>query len=268
MIPRPGILHYRLVIRTAAIPVALLVGSRVLAQSPISPPHARISGRVTDKTSGAAVAQAQLLLVTEGRWVETDSAGRYTLPGLPPGDAHLVVRAFRFPKTEVLVRVAAGDDLVVAIVLDSTAAGGAPQRLEAIAVTAAAPVSNYRLVDFERRRRTGLGQYLTEEEIRSSGAANLQDATRGMRGLTLHCGGTEEGGCRIQVIRARMNCQPEYIVDGQVDNMFGPSTPIRDIIALEVYTGATDVPGEFAGRNAGCGAVVIWTRSGPSRRRR
>jgi hypothetical protein len=64
-----------------------------------------------------------------------------------------------------------------------------------------------------------------------------------------------------------MHCRPDYVVDERVDNYFGPTVPIRDIEALEVYTGASDVAGEFAGRNAGCGVIVIWTKSGPSRRK-
>ena len=68
--------------------------------------------------------------------------------------------------------------------------------------------------------------------------------------------------------RAPMRCMPEFIVDDQVMNDFGPVTPIRDIIALELYTGPAEVPGEYAGRNAGCGVVVIWTRSGPTRIRK
>ena len=67
--------------------------------------------------------------------------------------------------------------------------------------------------------------------------------------------------------RAPMRCHPEYIIDERVDNTFGPDTPIRDIEGIEVYTGPSDVPGEFAGRNAGCGVIVVWTRSGPSRSR-
>jgi hypothetical protein len=133
-------------------------------------------------------------------------------------------------------------------------------------LTAEASTVSYRLQDFERRRRTGRGQYLTDVEIRKSTASNVQDLTRGMRGVTLHCGGTTEGGCRIQMVRAPMNCPPDYVIDGQIDNTFGPGTPIRDIVALEVYTGPADVPGEFAGRTAGCGVVVLWTRSGPTRR--
>jgi hypothetical protein len=82
-----------------------------------------------------------------------------------------------------------------------------------------------------------------------------------MRGVSALCG--SGAGCKIQMARARRNCEPEYVVDGRAENMFGAVTPIRDIVALEVYTGPSDVPGEFAGATAGCGVIVIWTRTGP-----
>ena len=83
--------------------------------------------------------------------------------------------------------------------------------------------------------------------------------------MNVECSGGAQG-CQIRMVRAPMRCLPEYIVDDNVDNTFGPTVPVRDIEGLEVYTGAADVPGEYAGRNAGCGVIVIWTRSGPPRR--
>jgi Carboxypeptidase regulatory-like domain len=224
---------------------------------------ASLTGRVVDKTSLASVSGATVTVVGVGRQTATDSAGRFVFGDLQPGALVLVIQARSFPSTRVKLDVTDNTDRTFE--LDSTAAGMGLGTLAPVAVTAEAPVS-YRLQDFERRRRTGRGQYLTEIEIRKSTASNVQDLTRGMHGVTLHCGGTTEGGCRIQMVRAPMNCPPDYVIDGQLDNSFGPSTPIRDIVALEVYTGAADVPGEFAGRTAGCGVVVVWTRSGPTRR--
>ena len=123
-----------------------------------------------------------------------------------------------------------------------------------------------RFANFERRRKTGAGQYVVREDIERGGYSTLQDVARGMRGVTVECGGGR--GCYIRMVRAPMRCLPEYVIDDNVDNIFGPTMPVRDIEAMEVYTGPADVPGEYAGRNAGCGVIVIWTRSGPIRRKK
>lgn len=130
----------------------------------------------------------------------------------------------------------------------------------------AAPSMGPRFANFERRRKTGAGQYVVREDIERGGYSTLQDVARGMRGVTVECGGGR--GCYIRMVRAPMRCLPEYVIDDNVDNIFGPTMPVRDIEAMEVYTGPADVPGEYAGRNAGCGVIVIWTKSGPIRRKK
>lgn len=247
---------------------ALLALSTALPRVEAQVKPARMRGRVLDKASATALPRAEIVLLNDGRHLAADSIGRYAFDSLPSGALRFVVRAPAHVAVQLDVEFQAGDDLQRTIELDSASTGETPHTLPAVAVSATAPEAiSYRLVDFERRRRTGRGQYLSDEQIRASGAANVSDATRGMRGVTLHCGGSAVRGCRIQMARAPMNCEPEYIVDGRADNMFGPTTPIRDIVALEIYTGPSDVPGEFAGTNAGCGVVVMWTRTGPPRRR-
>jgi hypothetical protein len=146
--------------------------------------------------------------------------------------------------------------------LDSAAAAAA-QPIAGVTVNAPVPMER-RYADFERRMKTGRGQYLTREQIEKAGFNRLTDAMRQVRGAIVECGGG--AGCFIRMARAPRGCLPEYIVDGVENNSFGLNTPILDIEGIEVYTGAADVPGEFAGRNAGCGVIVIWTRVAPKRR--
>ena len=225
-------------------------------------PGAILAGRVVQKgDTSHALPGAQIILGSDARQAVTDSSGRYLLGGIPGGVHHVVVRALGFRPVEFSVTLHDGLQSLEDIQLDL-----APGVQELAPVTIAAPASkvSYRLVDFERRRQTGRGHYLDDIQIRQSGASRLSDLMRGMRGVTEHCAGS---GCTIQMVRARPGCDPDYIVDGRMDNMFGSSTPIRDIVGLEVYTGPSDVPGEFAGKSAGCGVVVIWTRAGPDNRR-
>lgn len=223
----------------------------------------RVLGAVIDATSRTAVADAEIVLVSDRRTVVSDSLGRFAFANLPSGIVRFVVRAPGFPLTRVAVALTIGETLLRQIELDSTVKGrSAAQALPAVALVAPAPPAP-RYVDFERRRQNGRGQYLGEEDLQKGVYSSLQDAMRGLRGVNVECGGG--GGCSIRMVRAPMRCSPEYIVDERVDNMFGQTTPIRDIKGIEVYTGPSDVPGEFAGRNAGCGVIVIWTRAGPSR---
>jgi Carboxypeptidase regulatory-like domain len=226
-----------------------------------------LSGRVTDRSTGKPIAKADVIVLSTTRATTTDSAGRYLLTGMLPGMYRMVVRATNYPALQLSVAITEGKQTDRPVALDSTAMGrlAAAQSLPPVGVTAAANNVPFRLVDFERRRHTGRGQYLTEDQIIQLNAYNLPDAVKGMRGVTYECGGG--GGCYIRMTRAPMRCLPEYIVDDHVQNDFGPYTPIRDIVGVEVYTGAAEVPGEYAGRNAGCGVVVIWTRSGPDKRK-
>ena len=224
---------------------------------------AQVVGTVVDLTSGAVIANADVINLGVGRKVVSDSLGRYLFTDLPAGIVRFLVRARGFPTTAVTVALAPGESMSRVIELDSTVAGRASvQSLPAATVVAPTPTPP-RYADFERRRLTGRGQYLVRADIERGGFSSLQDATRVLRGVNLDCGGGNF--CSIRMARAPMRCSPEYIVDERVDNQFGPSTAIRDIEAVEVYTGPSDVPGEFAGRNAGCGVIVIWTRSGPPR---
>lgn len=226
---------------------------------------ASVSGTVVDVTSGAAIAEAEILHLVDRRRVVSDSAGNYDFPNLPVGIVRLLVRGKGFPATLVAIALARDEKMSRVIELDSTTAGRkAAQALPVVAVEALNP-PRPRYVDFERRRVIGRGQYVVREEIERAAFGSVQDAMRGLRGVVLDCGGGIT--CSIRMARAPMQCRPDYIVDERLDNTFGPSTAIRDIEGIEVYTGPSDVPGEFAGRTAGCGVIVIWTRVGPSRRK-
>jgi hypothetical protein len=252
---------------------------------------AELRGRVLDAVTGRGIAGATITVTTTGTGVRTDSAGAYRVAGLPVGIHRFLVSAPGFARGAVSLAFAANErmerdlELEPRALADSVAAAaraagsaGTPavtgalagggrdsaQTLPEVGVTAAAPMGR-RFVDFERRRVMGRGQYRTREELEAAHVYTLQDAMRSMRGIRFNCAG---GTCRAQMVRAPLGCAPEYIVDERVDNAFGPVIPIRDIMGLEVYTGAADVPGEFAGRNSGCGVIVIWTTAGREPRRK
>ncbi len=227
----------------------------------------RLVGMVVDKASGRPVGNAEIMNTADFRSAVSDSAGAYRFDGLPFGIVKFVVRAKGYPITNLAVALAQGESMVRRIELDSAppTPGSGTQTLKTVSVEVA-PSLGRRYADFERRKATGQGHYITVDEIEKGNYMSLQETLRGVRGVSIDCGGGL--GCSIRMSRAPMRCLPEYVVDEHVDNFFGPNVPVRDIQAIEVYTGPSDVPGEFAGRNAGCGVIVIWTKSGPPRRKK
>jgi hypothetical protein len=253
-----------------SIPLLPLLLAALLA--PPSPAGAqkgdgRLVGLIVDRTSGLPVGNAELLHMGDSRSASSDSTGAYRFDGLPSGILKFVVRAKGYPATSLMVALARGESMVRRIELDSSQSGraSAAQSLNKVTIEAAAGLGP-RYADFERRKATGQGHYITSDEIEKGNFTTLQEAVRGVRGVAVDCGGG--AGCFIRMVRAPMQCPPEYVVDDRVDNYFGPTVAVRDIQGIEVYTGPSDVPGEYAGRNAGCGVIVIWTKSGPPRRKK
>jgi Carboxypeptidase regulatory-like domain/TonB-dependent Receptor Plug Domain len=239
----------------------------------------RVFGAVFDRTTGRPLAGVTVVNLLDGKALTTDTTGAFRFERLPVGIIRFLIRAPGFPQQGLVLALAESERMERKVELDSTAAAriadeAPPQRPTGAQGQMLAPVLvseeaslGVRFSAFERRRKTGAGQYLVRADVEKMGANNLQDAVRNLRGVNLDCS-TGGSGCQIRMARAPMRCSPEYIVDEVVDNAFGPTVSVRDIEGIEVYTGPADVPGEYAGRNAGCGVVVIWTRSGPGRKRR
>jgi TonB-dependent Receptor Plug Domain len=230
-----------------------------------APPRpARFYGVVLDATTQAPIAGARLSSPSVTGVTVTDSLGRFDVREVPPGIVRFFVVASSFPRANLTLAFAAGEEMERVLELDSSevafAAETRPRALAQVTVEAE-PLAPLWIRDFERRRNTGRGQYVTREEIEARNYNRLSDVMQVMRGVTLDCGGGGSG-CQVRMVRAPMQCYPEYWVDGQLNNAWGPVIPVRDIEAVEVYTGPSDTPGEFAGRNAGCGTIVIWTRGG------
>jgi Carboxypeptidase regulatory-like domain/TonB-dependent Receptor Plug Domain len=254
--------------------IALLLGSAAAqaqrapersGRTPATAPRpARFFGTVLDASTQKPIAGARLSSPSVTGVTTTDSAGRFSVPNVPPGLVRFFVVADHFPRANLMLAFAAGEEMERVLELDSsTAAIEAETRPRPIPqmTVEATPLAPLWIRDFERRRATGRGQYVTRDEIEARNYNRLSDVVQVMRGVTLDCGGGGSG-CQVRMVRAPMQCYPEYWVDGQLNNAWGPVIPVRDIEAIEVYTGPTDTPGEFAGRNSGCGTIVIWTRGG------
>ena len=132
------------------------------------------------------------------------------------------------------------------------------------------------LEGFRRRLKTGLGVYITREQVEARKPAMVTDLLREIPGITVTGGGVGAEAV-VRMARAGMgNCATQIFVDGFLINrrmmtsMGAPPTDFRidDVVSpgsiegVEVYRGLSTVPAEFLNPDAQCGVIAIWTRRG------
>jgi hypothetical protein len=240
--------------------VGVLLGSILaLAASPRpGAAQAMLLGRVLDSEVGQGIAQAIVQIKRGPPDITTDTLGRFVVGGLPAGEAKLTIKALGYSTGEFTVQIPDTGVVDRSFPLDFTGA-----KLPPIAVEARAELLAPRYQQFEQRRRTGMGIYLRWDYLAEKGYGSVGDAVRVLPGVRLKCR-QQVFECFVYMSRTPQ-CQPVWYVDGQQVQSFHENTAIRDIYGIEVYRGAGEVPGEYAGSNAACGVIVIWTKSRPFR---
>jgi hypothetical protein len=115
------------------------------------------------------------------------------------------------------------------------------------------------LVDFERRRRSGFGRFLTSSDIDKLAATHLTDVLRTVPGVQIDYSSSRP---RVMMRGGGMTstCTPILYVDG-VRDISGDFDIFRtdELAGVEVYNRDTARPAEFSDMS-GCGAIAIWTR--------
>jgi hypothetical protein len=134
-------------------------------------------------------------------------------------------------------------------------------QLASVHVQAKAPPSELDRIGFPRRKRIGMGRYVTEDEIEKEQPVYTSDILRRISGL--HILGSGHG---LTVNTSRGDGCVQYLIDrnsvradqgASVDELVDPA----DIAAIEFYQ-PSEIPAELnMGSNSGCALLVIWTRS-------
>lgn len=220
--------------------------------------QATIRGRVIDSELGDPLAGAVVSIRGVSSAFITDSLGRFEAMGLQPGQASINVEMIGFTPGLFKVQLAASDKLDRDFALDFSG-----HRLANVVVQARAERLMPRYADFEKRRQRGLGAYFRWDELKDGSYTSVGDALRTVRGVRIRCN-QQTFECFAAMVRSPQ-CPPTWWIDGVEVNSFHENTPIRDVYGIEIYRGAGEIPGEFSGSNAGCGVIVMWTKSRPFR---
>ncbi len=220
--------------------------------------QATLHGRVVDSETGRGVDKASARIRGDTAHVTSDSTGRFEARGLRGGDVELTLEALGYARETYQVRLPDSGVVERDFALDFTG-----YRLPEVVIKGRVEELAPRYLPFEQRRARGIGAFIRWDELNKKGANSIGDALRTVRGVRIQC---DQASYECYAVMARsFNCRPTWWVDGVEVRSFTESTSSRDVYGIEIYRGPGEVPGEFAGSDAACGVIVVWTKSRPYR---
>jgi hypothetical protein len=215
----------------------------------------------TSQESGSPVPGARVSVVGTGIAGTTDARGTLRMVGVPAGVQTVEVRRLGYATRLKLVSLEPGRSSAVVFALEVEAIPVAAIRVEAEARDWGAEYLE--AAGFDRRRKNGVGSFITRAELDRRKPTYLSDALRVVPGIRFQPNGIR-GDAYVTMARnaGGPGCPIQYFVDG---TLIGPGFNIdeieaRDVEGLEIYRGASQVPPEFNRRNAACGVIAVWTR--------
>jgi hypothetical protein len=215
---------------------------------------AGLSGQVRS-LAGEPVADAEVRVRDARATAVTDSAGRYTLTGLPAGTQLLLVRHLGYLIVEQPVELRSEKTVTRDVLLRRNVV------LDSIRVVASRP----EYPEFERNRRShAFGQFLTAEQIGQMHANETADLFLNILGFTSLGHGSQSRVISNAALARHPNCQTANVVINGIEEQSINDVAPSQIAGLEAYADETYVPARFVGR-AECGVIVIWLRRTPPR---
>ncbi len=210
-------------------------------------------GRVVRGTDGRPIAGAQVGL-ENGTPVRTDERGEWVMSEAPAGSRLLEVRAVGFYPLRQAINVVNGAAPV------RLAMSTYEDVLDTLKVIASYDRYN-RLEEFRTRSRSGLGRFITAEDIVRRQPVVTSDLFRNLvPGVYLD---SQADSVRMRDAFGE-RCVPTFYLNGmQLNGLDGMAldaaiTPDR-IIGVEVYQ-QSQAPPQFVPALSGCGSIVIWTK--------
>jgi hypothetical protein len=229
-----------------------------------------LHGRVLDTATRQPLVAVELKLMQGERVVAnttSDSLGRFTLRTGSEGSFHIAASRIGYADAKTQpVALTANQMLAVELLMSVTAVPVTPLIVEA-------PRNPYLVANgFYERMRTSNGFYMTEAEIDKRSNGNIVSLLRSARGVKV-----QRVNSREELYITSPSCLPQIVVDGVTVRWGGAigsptrgsavaAQPLEDLVkvahieAIEVYRAFNGLPPQYAGPNAHCGTILIWTR--------
>ena len=218
----------------------------------------------------APLADARVAVAGTPLRLTTDASGFFRLRGVPAGRSTLLVSMPGYTPASMIVEIAPGEAMHLRVQLHREAT--VLQAVEVVADTLVTPG----MQGFRDRLERGNGRFFTRDDIVRMQPRLFTDILRRVAGVQVQSGIDRYGsGAAVQIGRnsgglGSRVCPVEFFVNGSPfplarDGGINHFIPPEEVVGVEVYAGAAQVPPQFSSAmyNTRCGVVVIWTRSGP-----
>ncbi len=247
--------------------LALLLAAGLGAASPgraQRPAGAVLTGRVIVDSTRQPIPGAKVEIPSLGASTTTDSLGRFRLTGIPAGRRGIRVDRLGYAPLRTALEFSSADTVEIEVDLSPSS-----ERLDAVEVVASRRGRTYAVAEFERRRATGTGEYLTADDIDRLSRGRLSNALLTLRGISMitgNGGGVYLVGSRASG-RSQGTCFTAVMLDGSwVYDGDRWQTPFNinsllpnEVVAVEYYRGLSNTPVELQGTRNSCGVVALWT---------
>lgn len=245
--------------------IALGIAARTaVAQEQTTPAYRHRVLGVYDLATGLPLEGAAVTDIKSGTSALTTKTGTVSLVFLPDGGGLVRVRKVGYAPTTRFVSITPDDTVPVTLLLTPSTVA-----LPAMVTRDSMHYISPGLRDFEERRRTGPGYFITEAELRKADNRNMQDVLRSVPGLQISCVKTFPNACYAVSSRSQSKyailgggaCTYSIYIDGintlETDvNKFN----VRDFAGVESYTGAAKVPQRYNTTGNACGVLLFWSR--------
>lgn len=223
-------------------------------------------GTILDSLNRRPVERADVYLPGEGEpRTGTDRDGRFRLKSVPADEVIVLFRRIGYAPRALRLNLANREGRTLD--LGAIALNGIVVHLDSITIETRLVTQNPRLIDFYRRKKNGMGQYLTRQDIFQRNPMVATDLIRSFPGLTVGC--QVLGPCvpaTYRKVRAgEVTCPMRVLLDGVPTAVELDMIPPAWIAGMEVYKSSAMTPlelgnvGSIGVGNAGCGTLVVWT---------
>ena len=221
----------------------------------------RLRGIVLSAEDGTPLPSADITLVGLEVSVRSGADGRFDFGVLQPGPYIVQARFLGYAPYTVRAELADSSSLELSFRMRRQAV-----QLEELEVKAAPKTNRFEQL---RQESGGFGTFITRKQVEERNTPFICDLLRGRIGLRVVPVGS---GCTVRVSRAQGlsasgggECPPRVFLDAarvDVSLLESNNVPTPNIEGIVIYRSSAETPAEFNAFNA-CGAIVIFTRSGP-----